>query len=176
MLHSKPHNMIPLLEDIEKDSATWHEKCLRFGNVLGLDHPVPGCVLRRARADDSFAARLMICRNSSELLRQVIFDPANQSFRGPEEIDEVSPLQGSVKLLKALGRWVVKGAEFTSPEVHGARLRVCQTCPHLVEPPVRLVYRVALVGASDPRVCNLCGCAASRKARLVTETCPAKYW
>ncbi|WIM93012.1 hypothetical protein ACTOB_004977 [Actinoplanes oblitus] len=168
--------MIPILEEVEKDGASWQEMCLRLGRILGLDSPVPGSVLRRARADDRFAAHLMICRGTPDLLKEALFDAGNRAFERPQDSAERSVTQLGRGLVSSLASWVADGARFAPKDLHEQRLSTCRSCPHLVDPPTKLVYRVALVGSSDQRVCHLCGCVATRKARVASEKCPAGYW
>lgn len=168
--------MIPLLQEIERDVSSWDAMRLRLGHILGIDRPVPHSVLRRARSDDRYAARLMIYRESEDLLNSAFSEPDNWAFQRPSDFEDRSTVVLAGAAIGSLARWLVKGAKFVTNDQHEERLNICRACPHLVDPPAKLIYRVALVRTSDPRICNLCGCVVSRKARFATESCPAKSW
>ena len=49
----------------------------------------------------------------------------------------------------------------------------CRACPHLVDPPAdRLLYKLSTGSPVERKICDACGCVASRKARLPSEGCP----
>jgi hypothetical protein len=162
-----------LLSDGDRSEA---EMCAILADELGIDAPVPLAVMRRALVDKLFAFRLMNCQGDPVLLGVVFADPANQRFADDTEPAGTPAVPSSFRLAlragKAIARWGASGFGRVEPEVFEARFAACQRCEFLVEPPERVVYKVALRRDSDPRVCSACGCVASRKASLPTENCP----
>jgi hypothetical protein len=163
------------------EHADPEQLCAALGAALGLDEPVPIAVMRRAIVDKTFAFYLKNCRGNPRLLEVLFADPRNERYAGEEPAGEqpVPPDTGtrsSVALAwqagQAAARWGAAGFARVAPEVFEARFDACRQCEYLVEPPDRIVYKVRLRKESDPRVCAACGCVASRKAALPTESCP----
>ncbi|MBF9264060.1 hypothetical protein [Paracidovorax cattleyae] len=167
----------------------------RFAEFLGLDDPLPDPVIHRALSDRPFLHNLIVSRGSPQFLQILISDPKNAAFPRPPEgllgIEEpadpdvqdpaeAKALPGSLRLAAraagALARWGAAGIVRVEPEVFEQRWSSCQACPHLIEPPERVVYKItsslAARQQADARVCAACGCVAQRKARLPTERCP----
>ncbi|HUZ23528.1 MAG TPA: hypothetical protein VMV07_07170 [Streptosporangiaceae bacterium] len=133
--------------------------------------------------DKAFAFHLMNCRGNPELLDVLFSDPRNRQYEDDRDEPPVpdepavagntpSSLALAWKAGQAAARWGAAGFSRVAPEVFEARFGACQRCEYLVEPPSRVVYKVKLRRESDPRVCAACGCVASRKAALPTESCP----
>jgi hypothetical protein len=156
--------------------------CRELGSLLGLDDPVPSKVLVRAQVDDRFAMHLAMSRGRPELLRLHLNDPKNDEFGLPPTAYREAPIPRFTdrellgKVASSLARWGSAGFKRLDPAVVESRLRACRACPNLSAPPDRLLYKVALVTTSDPRVCNACGCVASNKAKVATESCPLGIW
>ena len=173
--------MIPGLCEIT-GTETWDELRARFGDALGLSEPVPEAALRRAMLDSNFAHRLLVSRNRPGFLAVLLSDPSNTRYEVPEELrtQETAPVPAREHSTIALARSAAKAmlswgrAGFTqvTQETYERRINACHACPHLVEAPDRLVYKVRLNRQEDMRICNLCGCVASRKAWIPTEKCP----
>lgn len=168
-------------------SESWDELRLRFAKELGLDDAIPSATLRRALHDEDFAHRLLVSRNAPGFLRPLIDDPDNQKYADPVEslpaqvqTSQPEPARRSnAELAKnaaaALLRWGKSGFTQVSPDVYARRTAACSACPHLLEAPNQLAYKVKLAREEDMRVCNLCGCVAARKARLPEERCPGAH-
>lgn len=167
--------MLDLLKDLEQ-AGSWHDMRREFGLFLGLEAPIPGSVLRRAREDDRFAAWLIMSRNKTDLLGVLIDDSRNIHFSKPEDLEQVSPLALAGKAGKALLKWGRGGFQSVPAETLRERIDTCETCPWLVEAPDFSVYKVKFSDKADHRVCSACGCMMSRKAQLATENCPVGRW
>lgn len=193
------HNHAPqaLLENLTA-AGSMPEVRQRFAQFLGLDDPLPDPVIHRALSDRPFLHNLIVSRGSPQFLRVLISDPKNAAFPEPPasaaELEvpggaaeggeapthpRAEDLPGSFRLAAraagALARWGAAGIVRVESEVFEQRWSTCQACPHLVEPPKRMAYRISESLAprqADPRVCSACGCVAQRKARLPTERCP----
>jgi hypothetical protein len=166
--------MIPALRSLEQEVSTWDEMCSVLGEYLGLKQPISKAVLRRAREDDRFARHLFTCKYHPDLLKVLLSDPKNKSYEHPEDIkpEQRSNLQLIAKASKALLEWGKVGFTQVDQATFERRFDSCQACEYLIEPPDQLVYKITLSKKSDQRVCSACGCAAARKARIPTETCP----
>ncbi len=165
--------MLDILQDIEKQSASWNDMRKAFGNFLGIKDPVPSAVLNRARQDDKFTIYLIrSCHN--ETLLQLLFDAeANKKFEPSSlEVVEFSNTELVSKASKAMFTWAKTGFRKIDEATFEKRINACHACEHLVTHPDQLSYKVALIKRSDPRICELCGCIASRKARVISESCP----
>lgn len=68
--------------------------------------------------------------------------------------------------------WSKTGFTQVSPEVYERRAAACLSCPHLVEPTGKPIYKVSLPSREDARICALAGSVASRMARMPSERCP----
>ena len=151
--------------------------CAEFADMLGLDEPVPQEVLARARSDDHFARYLLRSRGHPTILAMLLNAPENAAYREAQP-SEPTPDASNLTLMKKAGKatlkWAASGFRRVDDATLERRLAACRSCPHLKEPPDRLIYQVALVSRSDPRVCSACGCVASRKAAFPAETCPVE--
>ena len=150
--------------------------CQELGRYLGLAKPVSHAVLRRAQLDDRFAMHLVMSRGSQELRQLHLDDPRNKQYEVDAETHEFTNLMLAGNLAHAVFQWGLKGFRRLDESTMKARLEICQACPHLVEAPDKLVYKVKLTKKSDPRVCNKCGCVASAKVKIATDRCPIGLW
>lgn len=167
--------MIPVMQELlALDSP--EERYNELGRYLGLREPVSPAVFRRAQQDNRFALHLVMSRGNDRLLRLHLDDPRNQQYRMDGDENAISNLKLAGRLGAALFRWGQKGFRTLDEAVMKARLDICQSCPNLIEPPNKLIYKVKLVKASDPRICQKCGCVASAKVKVPTERCPIGLW
>ena len=162
-----------------KGTEDWEELRAKFSKFLGLNKPVTTGVMRRAMVDSNFAHRLLISRNSQGFLEALMSDPKNRLYELHEDAATEAPQRSNLKLVgsmtKSLLRWSKAGFTHVDEEIYQQRTSTCKACPHLVEAPNNLVYKIRLTRKEDTKVCNLCGCIAARKARLSTETCPGAH-
>jgi hypothetical protein len=164
------------------ETASLDEVRAEMGRFLGLDEPVPAVVVRRAVEDPLYAHELVISRNAPGFLRALLNDPGNAAYAqapavaqpveaGTEAIRR-SNLGLAAKAAKALVKWGKGGFEQVDLPIYERRVSACKACPNLIDPPDQLAYRLIRGEGFDRKICNLCGCVASKKARLETETCP----
>lgn len=163
--------MNELMEDL-KNAGSWGEMLEQFQVFLGSEKPVPPAVLRRALADDMFAHYLIVCRNHQPHLTSLFNDPRNRTYERPDDIEEKSSILLAAKAAKAFMKWGKAGFSQVDEETFEQRFSACESCEYLVQPPKKLIYKLVASKRSDQRVCSACGCVASRKARLSTESCP----
>jgi hypothetical protein len=172
-------------------SESWDELRGKFGKALGLAEPVPSATLRRALLDQEFAHSLLVSRNSPHFLKRLMEDPDNiryddfgaQELVAPRAVSSAtgsagarsSNLELAGKAAGALLRWGKSGFTQVSAEVFARRQSACESCPHLVEAPDQLAYKISFTRKEDMRTCELCGCVAARKARLPHERCPGSH-
>jgi hypothetical protein len=159
------------------ETESWDETRARVGRGLGLPGPVPGPVLRRMLAEPAFARDVAISRSAPGFLRALFDDPRTARYADPPAEAAGPAERSNAELLRsaagALMRWGRTGFARVDEATFERRWSACQGCPNLGDPPEdRALYRVKLAGDVDRRVCGACGCVASRKARLPTETCP----
>jgi hypothetical protein len=167
--------MIPVMQELlALDSP--EEMYREFGYYLGLGGPVSQTVFRRAQQDNRFALHLVMSRGNDRLLRLHLDDPRNHQYRTDGNEKAISNLKLAGRLGAALYRWGREGFRTLDEAVIKTRLDMCQSCPNLIEPPNKLIYKVKLVKASDPRICQKCGCVASAKVKVPTERCPIGLW
>jgi hypothetical protein len=164
-------------------SASMDEVRAHLGAMLHLDGPVDEAVARRALDDERYAHYLVVTRENPRLLRTIL-DAATQELPPASGVDAptspalpASPPRSTAQLLgsaaTALARWGGAGFIHVDAETYERRWSACLACSNLVEPPPTVVYKLASgVLQGDRRVCAACGCLASRKARLPTESCP----
>lgn len=138
--------------------------------TLGLEQLIGEDVARAAAGDPIYAHHLRVCRSSPDLLRPLLANPPRI-----QEPTAASDLELMGKAAKALWSWRKAGFGKVDAATHERRWRACMACPHLAKAPDRALYRLTAPQEGDDRVCNLCGCVASRKVQLPTETCPAVH-
>lgn len=157
--------MIEAGESMEQD-------CVRLGDLLRLGRPVPEEVFVGAVQDPDYARNLFVCREAPPLLEFLLKNPPRRPEAEHDEAAQRSTLELVAKASKSFWEWTKSGFSVVDEETYAKRFGVCLACPNLVAPPSSVVYK--LVGASDDRnkICRLCGCVASRKAKLPHEACP----
>ncbi|MDP9696691.1 UNVERIFIED_ORG: hypothetical protein J2X79_004274 [Arthrobacter globiformis] len=175
-----------MLRELEEQltGLEWDQARSAAAEYVGLSEPLPAPVLRRALVDDRYCFVLLAFRGNQSRLQELMHHPDNQAYEltGDNALDDgtehLSPPrhQSTAALVieagKALNRWTSSGFRTVDEETYERRTAACAACPELIEPPIKWVYKVAIAGADDDRVCGACGCVASRKARLATEQCP----
>jgi len=73
---------------------------------------------------------------------------------------------------RALWNWSKAGFATVDEETFQRRIGICLVCPNMMRAPKRLAYQLADDGETDARICVLCECSISRKARWASESCP----
>jgi hypothetical protein len=154
----------------------------RLSEVLGLERPVPMAVLLRAIEDPGFANDLITCRGAPGFLAALFDDRRTLAYAPAADDKPASSLALASKAATALIRWGKAGFSTVDERTLGAREAACLACPHLGEPQAMLQKLVPTSPVSERigsrlgrKVCTLCGCVASRKIRLPSETCPGAH-
>ena len=157
-----------------REFTTLDEGRAALAALLNLPQPVDADVLISAIEDPDYARNLIVSRNTPAFLQHLLSHPPKRADRSPAQPSGELPSDAALvaKAAKSLWAWAKSGMEMVSDEIYQQRLSACSVCPHHVEPPQRMVYKLA--GASGRTVCDLCGCVTARKARLPHETCPAE--
>lgn len=163
--------MIKEIKEIT-EAGTWDEMRHRLGAYLGTKEPIPSAMLNRAMNDDKFAYYLLTCRNQPQFLQALQADPRNKEFEPAATTTEKSTVQLAATAAKAMLRWSKSGFTQVEKDIYEQRLAACLRCPHLSEPPDKMVYKLTGSDTTDRRVCGACGCVAARKTKLPTERCP----
>lgn len=174
------HPIFTHLRTIHSDA----ERRAELGEFLGLSRSAPPGVLERAWGNETYAFHLVMSRNNPHTLARLLGPHEGAGAAAPAAVASaavapapVPPQHSTAALLRkaggALTRWAASGFATVTDEEFERRFRACEACENLVAAPTTAVYRLALVRASDSRVCAACGCAAARKARLATEHCPS---
>jgi hypothetical protein len=171
-----------------KQMTDIQEACLSFGQLLGLSTPVPEEVLYAAMEDEDYARNLLLSSRNPQLLGHLLRHPVPVTMTVPVTVKE--PLTGSPatpgspqpappgnlqligKAAKALIDWGKTGFSIVADEVYERRLAACERCDQLEEAPDQFIYKISLKKGENKRTCQSCGCVVSRKARLVSDTCP----
>lgn len=176
------------------------EGCQKLAEFLKLKKPVSRDVFISMVEDSTYAANIIMTRNSHSFLQHMLANPTRQwseqdevlkpshsvqvsseknVITAKEELSKTQVIERSnAQLLKKAARsllvWSGAGAKMVSDEVYETRLSACNQCPHYIEPPEKLVYKASslLSKKSSNKVCNLCGCVGTNKAKLATESCP----
>jgi hypothetical protein len=125
-------------------------------------------------ADDKFAFYLIMAKDNPELKEQLLHDPRNKEYEEKTETKEFTNRELFAKASGALVKWAKAGFTEVDKLVYNKRIAACAVCPHLRKPSAKAVYLVSKLAGGKQAVCGLCGCVASRKAKLPSETCPAK--
>jgi hypothetical protein len=155
------------------EGETWDAMCLRVGRVLGMSEPVPSHAMQRMIADGTFAHDVLSSRNVPAFLEALFDDPASRAYGGSAQTVHRSNAELLAKAAGALLTWGKTGFSQVNAATYERRFGACRACPHLVDPPAdRLLYKLSTGSPVERKICDACGCVASRKARLPSEGCP----
>jgi hypothetical protein len=154
-------------------SGTFAQQQARLGQLLGLAGPASPDVLASALADREYARNLVLCKDTPVLLDHLLASPPHRAPAGEQH--STGTLLASAS--KSFWAWTRSGFAVVDEATFQRRFGACRECPDLVEPPRTRLYQViGADGRSDAsKACALCGCVASRKARLPHESCPAPH-
>ncbi|WP_346320182.1 hypothetical protein [Chitinophaga sp. YIM B06452] len=153
-----------VLTQLQEKELSWDQMREEFGAYLGLETPVPSAVLKKAINDEKYACYLMAARNAPAYLQTLFNVPADLQ-------EDRSNLQLLKKAAGSLLKWSASGFGYADEAVYAKRLSACQSCEYLRAAPDQAVYHLKKK-KEDMQVCSACGCVASRKARLRSESCP----
>jgi hypothetical protein len=161
-------------ESISHESS--HEEfCKKLADDLGVS--IPDSAVQKAQRDPRYHYHLLAARDNP-LWIKLLFDLA-ASESSEHSNKEFSDLSLGFKLAKSAILWASIGFKQIDEGEFNKRWQACQSCPHLVPFPERLIYhlgrKILNHNDSDQRICALCGCLAYRKAQISTERCPGQH-
>ena len=161
-----------------------------LAELLGLSEPVPADVLLSAVSDREYARNLMLCKDAPVMLDFLVTNPPHRAEATPAEVgaepsaeiaERTAADHSTGQLLGAASKsfwaWTKSGFAAVDEATYQRRYGTCLECPNLIDPPRKRVYQIigAADAADDSKICRLCGCVASKKARLPHESCPAAH-
>jgi hypothetical protein len=156
------------------------ESCIAFGNQLGLDGPVSEQVMLSAIADPTYTHNLLVSRKVPLFLEHLLKNPPSPPESKAAGDDQEQQRSNGMLLkesVSAFWRWSKSGFAQLDEAAFQRRYQSCLACEHLQDPPGTMLYKVASLGLAERnarKICGLCGCTVSRKARLPTEACPGR--
>lgn len=148
--------------------------CRALAKKLGLDRPVPVSLFLRAANEPEFRDRLFAHAHDLPGLEPLLAmagkdgEPADHGARQPS----TSQLVGAA--LKAFWSWAGTGFGIVPGDIYRRRISACRACPFYGQRSHSTAYAIASLWADDTRVCSLCGCVMSAKARLPKQSCPSR--
>lgn len=146
-------------------------------DFMELKKNLPPEVIARANKDDKFLYYLISCKDNPTLLLHVINSPENKKYITEDGLSkEYTKVELLSKFTGSMINWAKQGFKQVSHETYAKRIQNCFSCNYLKPAPDNLVYKVKLARESRLEICAKCGCVASRKARLVSESCPEAHW
>ncbi len=149
------------------------EKCLELGLTLGLDEPVSVRVLEAALRDEIYSHNLLASRRNPVMLKFLLANPTK-----PPATGGAAPQFSNVELVRraasALLRWGKVGFTVVAQPRLERRRAACLSCPHMIEPPDQLLYKLTGTDESQ-KICDLCGCSVRKKIRRTSESCPGRH-
>lgn len=163
-------------------AASLDELGSQLSEYLGIDNVLPETVVVAAVVNPDYGRRLLAAREAPALLRHLISSPpavgASASRFALRPRNGTSPTaHSSSKLIldasRSLWRWAVTAFSPVDDATYTRRVNACLECEHLTAPPSNLVYDLVKAVTPTSRVCGLCGCIATSKARMPHESCPA---
>lgn len=163
----------------ETTASTLESFRLRLTQQLQLNQLIPIDVARRAQQDSSYCYHL-IAAQSNSLWLDLLFKIASEDHKHGKTVEDTNKGTGKVtaRFGSSLARWGINGFKITPADVLDKRWKACQECPHLVQPPDKIIYHLGrriISRGNDERICNLCGCFAYTKCSIATQSCPAPH-
>lgn len=92
-----------------------------------------------------------------------------------ENIDIKSDTEILGQISVAIWNWAKSGFSVVDQSIYSKRYNTCMQCPHLVDAPRKLLYKIITANNANEKACALCGCVVSKKTRIVSESCPDKH-
>ncbi|MFK8103121.1 MAG: hypothetical protein AB8G15_11370 [Saprospiraceae bacterium] len=163
--------MLKIIKELEA-AGSWNKMRKELTKLLGMEEMISSAVLRRAREDDKFASYLMMSRHSLDTLSLFLNSPKNAAYEISLEEIKHTNVDLAKRATKAIFNWGKSGFKKVDEAVFDARFSACEQCEYLKDAPDKLAYQVTLSRKSSNKICGACGCTASKKAWLATESCP----
>jgi hypothetical protein len=168
-------NELGKANEVDQVSISMYDIRMHFAEFLDLDEPVSEQVIQAAINNPLYRHHLFACRNTPEFLERLISNPPVSEKSLSSNLYHQSNSEIIAKGIKTLLNWSKVGFSVVDNETYEKRFSCCIQCPNLVEAPDRLIYRIISAKTVDSRICNVCGCVASKKASLPLESCPDKH-
>lgn len=157
----------------------------QLARILEYDESIPLDVVKAAITHPDFGRRLIASRGHCDTIRHLIarapspgrsetrfaFDPARRTE--PQAAVNHSSAELVAQASSSLLRWAATAFRPVDEATYARRWNACSTCEHLTEPSGNVVHDLTKLFAPSAKVCGLCGCVASKKARIPHEACPA---
>lgn len=152
----------------------------KLADLLGLKEPVNENVLFAAIHDQTYFHNLIVCRSTPDMLNYLLNNPPGIEglVNGMEEPSEKSTVQLMSKVAKSMIEWTKTGFSKVDDLTYERRIRACMNCHFLRDPPQSLAYKFATLTKKErfeKKICALCGCVISNKARMPHEKCPLDH-
>lgn len=152
----------------------------KLANLLGLKEPVSDIVFFAAIHSHSYFHNLMTCKDNPDMLNYLLNNPPllEKVSNEAENINEKTTMQLMAKVAKSMIEWSKTGFSKVDDLTYEKRINVCMNCRFLKDPPEKLAYKFATLTKKERferKICALCGCIISNKARLPHETCPLNH-
>lgn len=124
--------------------------------------------------------RFFKVKSADEVIKNEIFNDQNEnSMEASEDIRPNIEIKSDIEILGkisgAIWHWAKTGFSIADQSTYEKRYSICMQCPRLADAPRKLLYKVITANSVDEKICTLCGCVVSKKARIASESCPDKH-
>ncbi len=152
----------------------------KLADLISLKEPVSETVFFAVVNDHNYFHNLMICKDVPEMLSYLLSNPPalEKLTDGTEDISEKTTMQLMSKVAKSMIEWSKTGFSKVDDLTYRQRIKTCTSCRFLKDPPQSLAYKFATLTKKErfeKKICALCGCVISNKAKLPHETCPLNH-
>lgn len=152
----------------------------KLAGLLGLKDPVNENVFFAAIHNHTYFHNMMVCKDTPDMLNYLLNNPPGieRLVNGIEEAGEKSTVQLVSKVAKSMIEWAKIGFSKVDDLTYERRIKACMNCPFLKEMPQNLAYKIATLTKKErleKKICALCGCVISNKAKLPHEVCPLDH-
>jgi hypothetical protein len=117
-------------------------------------------VIQKCAEDSNFLSDLLVCWRDDFMYELLV-----RQLPSDCHISSTNLLKKSTE---SAIKWLTNGMRFAPRETYKQRLETCARCQYLSNPSNAIVYKLS----GTKKICGLCGCDVSKKARLLSEACP----
>jgi len=142
--------------------------------LAGLPDEVAAEVMTGIFADPDHVGELYARPRSTEELRACLEAQA-RAVRQRADSGMKPPAELAATAVAAFWRWAHAGFGVVDADTYQRRLQACAGCEYFRDAPPGPLHAVGRMVTGDSKVCGLCGCFMSKKARYATESCPAPH-
>lgn len=152
----------------------------KLAGLLCLKEPVNENVFFAAIHNHTYFHNLMVCKDAPDMLNYLLNNPPDieRLVNGIEKADEKSTMQLMSKVMKSMIEWMKTGFLNVDDLTYNRRIKACMNCRFLKDLPQNLAYKFATLTKKErfeKKICALCGCVISSKAKLQHEKCPLNH-